>query len=390
MDRVALVRAAGALLLVIAFGLIWGSPKEETPERPAQLPALPGLASVDEVWPEAVTIVPAERRDGTWLWPVGALDKDELLLMTHEYRPEFISFNTRNQEQRILARAPKWAMCGGCFEVQETALGTTHVAWLVKGYAPGASPGGQRHYELWAMPRTGGTMHMVARLPATAQADEAYVDGFQLIGEQAVWWGYDGDIWRVPLTGGIPEQVLPDRRLRVSSWPWAYDEYERTVVNLDTHRQLEVTEVDDLNHRLACGPVWCVGEDWQELWKITQATVLRVDGSDRTTVPGDALMLRPLIRDRLALLGIPTVEGDDSIPKTWGATTLGHVAQVYDRCTRQAALLGSYGLTKAEMPWREIKSGAWTPDGPVLYWRTTRDRFVVADLAHIASSPCTT
>ncbi|WP_440085747.1 hypothetical protein [Streptosporangium sp. LJ11] len=382
------------MLLAIALGVAWTSRDEEVPERPAQLPALPHLAPIGEVWPEAVSVVPAERKDGTWLWPVGALDSDHLLLRTHEHRTEFISFNTRTKKQRVIARAPKWAACGGCFEVQKMALGTSHVAFFVKGYAPGASPGGQRHYELWTMSRTGGPMRMAVRLPSNVQAEDAYVHGFQITGGHAVWWSYDGDVWRVPLSGGEPEQVLPGRRLRVSSWPWAYDEYERTVVNLDTGQETEVTEIDDLQHRLACGPAWCVGEDWQELWKVTRATVLRVDGSDRTTLPGDALLMRPLIRDRLALLGVPTITGvsavdeDDFIPRTWGAGGLGHVTQVHDRCTRQTALLGSYALTRAEGPWSEIKIGAWTQDGPLVFWRTTQDRLVVADLARVGASNC--
>lgn len=258
------------------------------------------------------------------------------------------------------------------------------MAFLVKGYAPGASYGGQRHYELWAMPRTGGTMRLVARLPSNIRAEEAYVYGFQLTGEHAVWWGYDGDIWRVPLSGGEPEQVLPGRNLRVSSWPWAYDESAQTVVNAETGQEIEVTEADDLENHLACGLSWCVGEDWQEPWKVTQATVLRVDGSDRTTVPGDAYPRRPLIRDRLALLGVPTVYGD---PPAGGGGVLGQVVQVYDRCTHQTAMLGSYALAKAEMPWNEIKVGAWTQDGPLVFWRN-RDRLVVADLARIGTSSC--
>lgn len=335
-------------------------------------------------------MLPAERADGTRLRPVGTLGNDEMLLMTDERRPAFLSFNTRTEKQRVLAQAPDWATCGGCFEVQATAIGAGHVALLVKGYGPGAVPGGKRHYELWAMPRTGGTMHMVARLPANVKAAEDYLAGFQIVGDFAAWWGYRGDIWRVPLGGGNPEQVLPGKDLQVSSWPWAYNRYQRIVVNLDTGQEINVTEAADLRHRLACGPVWCVGEDWQEPWKVTRATVLRVNGSDRMTVPGDALPMRPPIHDRLALLGVPTVFGDDAIPKTWGAATLGHVMQLYDLCTRRTALLGSSELLKAEMPWSAIKTGSTTPDGPILYWRTTKDRFVVVDLARIAALPCST
>jgi hypothetical protein len=235
------------------------------------------------------------------------------------------------------------------------------------------------------MPRKGGALHMVARLPANVPAESAEVAGFQIIGDAVAWWGHDRDIWRVPLSGGRPEPVLPDRNLRVSSWPWAYDEYGRTVVNLDTGQETQVTGADDMRHRLACGPVWCVGEDWQQPWKVTRATVLRVDGSERTTVPGDALLMRPPIRDRLALLGIPTVEGDDSVPGTWGAGELGPVVQLFDRCTGRTALLGS---PEADGEWNDIKTGAGTPDGPILYWRATQNRYTILDLARIAGRPC--
>jgi hypothetical protein len=67
-------------------------------------------------------------------------------------------------------------------------------------------------------------MRMVSRLPPSLQAEAVDLYGFQIAGEHAAWWGYDGDIWKVPLSGGEPEQLLPQRRLRVSSWPWAYDE----------------------------------------------------------------------------------------------------------------------------------------------------------------------
>ncbi|GAA4526902.1 hypothetical protein GCM10023096_61240 [Nonomuraea ferruginea] len=131
------------------------------------------------------------------------------------------------------------------------------------------------------------------------------------------------------------------------------------------------------------------GDGWQEPWQTTRATVLRVDGSDRTTVPGDALMQRPPIRDRLALLRVPTVEGDDSIPRSWGRRHSDTSPRV-STAARAAALLGTHSSMHEEMPWTEIKTGVWAPDGPLLYWRTDGDQFVVADLGgiDIASSPC--
>ncbi|MFE0155517.1 hypothetical protein ACFWY5_50845 [Nonomuraea sp. NPDC059007] len=63
--------------------------------------------------------------------------------------------------------------------------------------------------------------------------------------------------------------------------------------------------------------------------------------------------------------------------------------QIYDRCTGEAALLGSYdALTKPETPWGAIKAGVWPQDGPVLYWPTTQNRLMVVDLARVGASPC--
>ncbi|MFF5211399.1 hypothetical protein [Streptosporangium sp. NPDC000396] len=228
---------------------------------------------------------------------------------------------------------------------------------------------------------------MVARLPENVQAEKAYIDGFQIIGDVAVWGGYRGDIWKVPLVGGHPEQILPDGSVQVSTWPWAYDEGERTVVNLDTGQEIRVAGADDLSS-LACGPAWCVGEERRELWKVTQATMLQINGANRHSVPGDALRFRPPIHNRLVFLGMPTVIGDDSIPRTWGGSALGPIIQLYDVCTRQNAFLGSSKLLKAEMPWNVIKMGSHAPDGPIVYWRTTQNRFVVVDLARIAAQPC--
>ncbi|GAA3408935.1 hypothetical protein GCM10018952_07820 [Streptosporangium vulgare] len=88
--------------------------------------------------------------------------------------------------------------------------------------------------------------------------------------------------------------------------------------------------------------------------------------------------------------GVSAADGDDFIPQDdLGIRVLGHVNQVYDRCTPAGrALLGSHALTRATMPWGEIKIGTWPQDGPLVFWRTTRNRLVVADLARVGVSNC--
>ncbi|GAA3160866.1 hypothetical protein GCM10010466_59740 [Planomonospora alba] len=364
--------------------LATGCTAEEPSGRPDTLPVLPSLTPVGDVWPEAVLAAPRELENDVTVIPVASLSADELLLMTtHEHRPTFIGFNVKTERRRTLARAPEWAECGGCFEIQHTAVNATQVAWLVRGYAPGATNGGRRHLELWTMPRTGGPMRAVTRLPGNGNRN---VFGFEITDDTAAWWDYEGGIWRVPLAGGEPVQVLPGRRLRVTSWPWAWDEGERTVVNLVTGQEIQVSGGDDLGH-LTCGPTWCVG-DAGPPYGIRNVALLRLNGSERTTVPGDAMLQMVPIRDRITLLGLPTIIGDNSVPGTWGAGQLGPAVQLYDRCTKQSALIGSPDMAKARETWNEIKTGAATAQGPLLFWKSAREGYTVLDLARIIDSPC--
>ncbi|NRQ39225.1 hypothetical protein HII36_46500 [Nonomuraea sp. NN258] len=322
-------------------------------------------------------MLPAELEDGTWLWPVGALGRDEILLIAQARRPAFFGFDTRTKSRRLLARAPEWASCGGCFEIQKTAIGADLIAVIVKGYAPDATTGGKRHYEIWTMPRTGGAMRMAVRLPENLQAEEAYVDGFQIVGNTAVWWGIDSDIWRVPLAGGTPEQVRPGDRAHVSSWPWAHDAAAKTIIHLGTGEEIDV---DATGHPLACDSVWCVGADGRS----DEVVVLKADGGGRVTVPGTVLMFKPPIHNRLVLLRMPGRQYGGS----FGGSALGAIVQLYDICTRRQAFLGSATLARAELPWDAIRLGAHTPEGPIVYWRAGGNRFVVVDLARITAHPC--
>ncbi|MEU3168357.1 hypothetical protein [Streptosporangium sp. NPDC006930] len=373
--------AALALALQVA---VTACSAPESPARPEHLPALPVLDPVKDIWPDAVGSAPRKLKGGGTLLPVAMLGKHEMLMRDWAKRPTFFNVNTRSGRHRQLSTAPRWAECGGCFEIEHTALSATQVAWLVSGYAPGATYGGQRHVELWAMPLVGGSMRMVTRLPINK---DQQIFGFQITEDTAAWWGYEGDVWKASMSGGRPEPVRPDRKLRVTNWPWAWDVSERTVINLATGEERRVTAGRDLRE-LTCGPVWCVGQAESVPYEMRKVVIMRLDGAERTELPGDANLRMAPFRETIFLLGLPTIRGDDSREITWGAAQLGPLIQLYDRCTKRTAVIGSSALQKRGMPWHEIKVGATSPEGSTLFWVGNRERYTVLDLARIAESSC--
>ncbi|MGJ6963546.1 hypothetical protein ACSDR0_16705 [Streptosporangium sp. G11] len=239
--------------------------------------------------------------------PIAMLGKDAVLLTTLERRPAFLSFDAKTGHSRVLATAPRRTSCEKCFEVKRAALNSKQVAWLIqRGERPDARHD-ERHLELWTMPRTGGSLRMVTRLPAGAGD---YTKGFQVTGDLAVWWGFNG-AWSVPLAGGEPRRILPEGALRVTSWPWGYDRSRRSVVNLLTRQENKARHLDD-TEGLYCGPAWCVGRVTGRPHEAVQVVMQHVDGSGRTTVPGFPLALMPPIRDRFALLHPLAVSRDGS------------------------------------------------------------------------------
>ncbi|MET8054631.1 hypothetical protein ABZU75_44370 [Streptosporangium sp. NPDC005286] len=319
--------------------------------------------------------MPGKLKNGRSVVPLAMLGKDTALLTTSEHRPALLSFNVRTGRQTVLATAPEWAACEECFEIKRSAVNAEQVALLVQGEKkPDPRYDGERHMELWVMPRAGGPMKMVTRLPANGQD---YSRGFQITDDLALWWGFDG-VWHVPLTGGEPKQVLPGRALRVTSWPWAYDMQRQSIVNLVTHQENKARRLDDVEGPY-CGSVWCVGRADAPPRELTRTVIQRVDGSGRTIVPGFALGLLPPIRDRFVLFGLPSATGDNRF---------GPPFQLYDRCTRRKALLGPPGRAETETTRGKIRYGAATPEMSLLIWEASATRYTVLDLSRISDAAC--
>ncbi|WP_433378459.1 hypothetical protein [Streptosporangium sp. CA-115845] len=362
-----------ALSLLLA-GAGTACTSQQPPEWSAELPEEPA-APAGGGWPEALITVPRKLKNGRSVVPLAMLGKDTALLTTSEHRPALLSFNVRTGRQTVLATAPEWAACEECFEIKRSAVNAEQVALLVQGEKkPDPRYDGERHMELWVMPRAGGPMKMVTRLPANGQD---YSSGFQITDDLALWWGFDG-VWHVPLTGGEPKQVLPGRALRVTSWPWAYDMRRQSIVNLVTHQENKARRLDDVEGPY-CGSVWCVGRADAPPRELTRTVIQRVDGSGRTIVSGFALGLLPPIRGRFVLFGLPTATGDNKF---------GPPFQLYDRCTRRKALLGPPDRAETETTRDEIRYGAATPEMSLLIWEASATRYTVLDLSRISDAPC--
>ncbi|MEU4410502.1 hypothetical protein AB0F88_38870 [Streptosporangium sp. NPDC023963] len=342
---------------------------------------MPALAPIEDVWPEALLTVPHKLKDGRTVRPVAMLSADEILVMAGERRTAFLSLDVRTGRQRVLATTPKWASCDECFDIHLSpmTINATHIILLINRYRPGSQYGGKPRVELWSIPRSGGPMKMTARLPTTGQG---HVNNFEIIDDLVIWRDFKG-IWSASLAGDEIRQIFPDRDLNVTSWPWAYDRRQRTVVNLVTRQERKAQRGDDVEF-LNCGPVWCVGQVTPRPHEAGKATIQRVDGSGRTTVPGEPLTLVPTIRDRFVFLWPPTVPGDGR----WGGSQLGTSAQLYDRCSRRAALLGFPDRTKAPEDWNEIRLGATVTDRPIVFWKSGGGRYTVVDLSRITDPPC--
>ncbi|MFB9677422.1 hypothetical protein [Streptosporangium vulgare] len=340
------------------------------------------LAPISDVWPEALLTLPHKLKDGRNVRPVAMLSADEILVMAGERRTAFLSLDVRTGRQRVLATTPKWASCDGCFDIHlsSTTINATHVILLINRYEPGSRYEGEPRTELWTIPRSGGPMKMMARLPTTGQG---LVDDFEITDDLVVWRDSEG-IWSASLTGDEIGQIFPDRDLDITSWPWAYDGRRQTVVNLVTRQEKKARHGDDVEF-LDCGPVWCVGQVTSYPHEVRKTVIQRVDGSGRTTVPGEHLPLVPPIRDRFVLLRPPTAPSDG----VWGGSQLGTSAQLYDRCSQQTALLGFSDQAKAPEDWNEISLGAMLTDGPIVFWKSGGGHYTALDFSRITDPPCT-
>ncbi|MDP9864311.1 MULTISPECIES: hypothetical protein [Streptosporangium] len=231
-----------------------------------------------EVWPSAVSTIPAAAPDGWRYRPVTGLSATELLLTAEssfEKAGRLEVYDTATRERRILTEMTEPPGVKGYF-VQDVEVGPEHIAWY--GTRPNS---GEKWADFWVVPRSGGTAKRIAEVSGGVDVERIAVTR-----DHVLWSDRSGGVSRVPITGGTPEKVPGGEGLHLLSWPWAADyvrssgmwKNQSALVNLETGERQEI-QVPDGVSGLRCSETWCAGQR-----KGGGLLVQRPDGSDSRDV----------------------------------------------------------------------------------------------------------
>ncbi|MFC4063048.1 hypothetical protein ACFOWE_32620 [Planomonospora corallina] len=317
---------------------VTASPGRPTPSPRASGPAAPlEVRPAAEVWPAAVSTIPAKAPDGWRYRPVTALSATELLLAAEssfEKAGRLEVYDTAGGSRRVLADMPGPPGAKGYFP-QRVEAGAENIVWY------GTNPsGGAAWADFWVVPRSGGTARRIGEVTGAP----AEVDGIGVTADSVVWSVRAGGVYRMPLAGGAPERIEGADGLHLLSWPWAADVGERDfqkaqgkLVNLETGQVTEVKAAEGTT-TFRCGPQWCFGEGDGTGAK---AFAERVDGSRRSVLPGlSALGGRLLLARDFGMFHVSGVVGRDERGEEIEDRTA-PVAALYDPAAGTLAGIGN-------------------------------------------------
>lgn len=320
-----------------------------------------GFAPARQVWPDAVSRIPATARDGAAYRPVTALGPAEVLLSAEAPTGRAMrieAYDTAAGTTRVLATAS--APAGLIrYHVQGWDVDTRDIAW----YATAETSRGEPVALFWTVPRAGGT----ARLVHTITGDPAIqVDRIALTGDGRLAYSTTtGGVFTLRLDGaGGPTRLPGTDGIHLQRWPWAgdrpagngIDPGQRLIVNLVTGERRRVRAEAGVR-AMRCGPTWCVGER-RGADGLPRAVVQRFDGTQRREL--DRLRAYPaldgLVDDRFAVLSV-----------TGGRAAGAPAAVVHDLRTGATAVVG----TTDDDGGTSLARGASSPPSRVLYWNVT-------------------
>ncbi|MEV0597262.1 hypothetical protein [Nonomuraea cavernae] len=274
-----------------------GPPRDERP--------LPQFKRAAEVWPGAVFKMPAKAADGWKYRPVTGLSATEVLLAAEssfEKAGRLEVFDASTGKTRVVGDMPAPDGVKGYF-VQDVEAGEKYFVWY------GGTPNNPDKWaDFWIMPREGGTARRVGKVTG----ELSRVEKVGVTDDFLVWSLRKGGVYRMPLTGGAPEQLDGTDGLHLLSWPLAvaYAPGERgqknqsRVVDLETGTATEV-QAETGTTGLTCGPEWCFG------MRDDRTLVRRLDGSDGKLLPEGMSFFGGghILGDRFARLDAP-IGGD--------------------------------------------------------------------------------
>ncbi|MFC4111585.1 hypothetical protein [Nonomuraea zeae] len=289
---VAVVAIAGGTTAVLSGEDRQPPPPAVTVTPSAPETSVPKTRPAAELWPQAVVKVPVKNAKGWKTYPVTGLSATEVLLVANsafEKAGRLEVYDSVSGTIRVLGDIPSPRKK---YYPQHIAVGAEYIAWY------GETPQDSDDWaDFWIMPREGGKARRVGEVAAD-------VERIAVTGDSLVWSVKEGGVYRMPLTGGVPERLPGTDGLRLSAWPWAAarsgdrpDANQTRVVNLETGQSSDVSLPEGVRV-MQCHAQWCVGvlDD--------RVIVQRVDGSERKSLPR-ALRphgLRLLLGDRYAVL----------------------------------------------------------------------------------------
>jgi hypothetical protein len=251
----------------------------------APSPVRPGKGiPARDVWPGAVSTIPAKSADGSSYSPVAALSPTELLLgagKSFERTDRLDVYNTETGKSRELTRMP---FTGKEYFQQRFEVGEDYIGWY------STTPNNNdRSADFWVAPRRGG--HAVKVGEVTGDLSEVYSIG--VTKDFFVWSVLSGGVYRMPIAGGSPERLQGTDGLWLQSWPWAadvssnrgivaiQDRNQTLLVNLETGEKRTIAVPSGVRG-LRCSTEWCVGRSGDKV------LTMRPDGSKLTWPPAQA------------------------------------------------------------------------------------------------------
>ncbi|MGI5290742.1 hypothetical protein ACQEVF_46510 [Nonomuraea polychroma] len=243
--------AAVVTALVLATGSLADLGRRDASATPS-----PSATSTGDVWPSAMTTIPAAASDGSAYTPVTALSATELLLRadtSFDRGGRLEVYDTAAGKARVLGDMPQPDGARDYYP-QVIEPGPEHIAWWAQDVRA------QKSTDVWALPRVGGQAALVVRLSGPAAA----VERLGVLRDRIVWSVRQGGLYAIPITGGAPQALPGTDGLHLVSWPWASDvrQYDTglnqgVLVNLETGERTSLPTPPGARG-MRCSLNWCV------------------------------------------------------------------------------------------------------------------------------------
>ncbi|GAA3591426.1 hypothetical protein GCM10022419_087760 [Nonomuraea rosea] len=250
-------------------------------------------ASVEKVWPQAVTKIPAKGPGGLGWQPVALVgDRTPLMVTSTAETGAAVAVYAYDLDKGVhqkIATMPEPGQHGfaGGF-----AVGSGHVAWW--------SGTKDRVAQLWSVPVSGGKPKLVGS-QSIKEGDGSGIDKLAVAGDQIVFSLYTGGVFTVPLAGGTVTPVEGGAGMHLLAWPWIGTpgqggephgtEYAR-ILNVETGETRGAVTHPGENLRF-CGVTICLGRTTKG-----GSFFRHRDGSGYKAAPGNAVLTSPPVQDR--------------------------------------------------------------------------------------------